>query len=330
MESQMAFTEFGASGIETSRMGLGLAALGRPGYINLGHGQDLKSNYVEENMEARTHDMLTMAYYVGIRYFDTAQSYGKAELFLSNWLTENHPQNVVVGTKWGYYYTANWQVNAETHEIKEHTVSRLKKQWPESRQRLNPYLKIYQIHSATLESGVLDNKEVLKALEKIKDDGYVIGLSVSGPEQNEVVKKALSIVVNEERLFGAVQVTYNLLETSAETSMKKAFDAGLGVIVKEGLANGLLTARNSQANYFPPLQRMGLYHEVGEDAIALAFALSKPFVNVVLSGAATPDHLAANLKAFEVDFSNKELQGLETLCVPAKDYWEVRSRLQWN
>lgn len=41
----MKLVEFGSSGLQVSAMGLGLAALGRPGYINLGHGDDLQHNY---------------------------------------------------------------------------------------------------------------------------------------------------------------------------------------------------------------------------------------------------------------------------------------------
>lgn len=326
----MILQAFGISDIMTSRIGLGLAALGRPGYINLGHGKDLERNYSEGAMERRTHELLSAAYSAGIRYFDAAQSYGKAELFLSNWLTNQHPEQTTVGSKWGYYYTANWKVEADKHEIKDHTLPRLKQQWPESRQRLNPYLKIYQIHSATFESGVLENNEVLEALEKIKAEGYTIGLSLSGVQQADVFAKALSIVVNEERLFGAVQVTYNLLEKSAEKQMKKAHDAGVGVIVKEALANGRLTSRNPKASYLPPLQRMALYHEVGEDALALAFLLAKPFVDIILSGATTVEQLQSNLESQEVDFSPKELYALEKLEIPKEDYWQDRGQLPWN
>jgi aryl-alcohol dehydrogenase-like predicted oxidoreductase len=45
------------------------------------------------------------------RYFDAARSYGRAEEFLGGWLAARGiaPQEVVVGSKWGYVYTANWQ-----------------------------------------------------------------------------------------------------------------------------------------------------------------------------------------------------------------------------
>jgi aryl-alcohol dehydrogenase-like predicted oxidoreductase len=45
------------------------------------------------------------------RYFDAARSYGRAEEFLGGWLAARGigPDEVAVGSKWGYTYTANWQ-----------------------------------------------------------------------------------------------------------------------------------------------------------------------------------------------------------------------------
>jgi aryl-alcohol dehydrogenase-like predicted oxidoreductase len=61
-----------------TELGLGLAALGRPGYINVGHGADLPSTELEA-MEAHAHRVLDAAYDGGVRYFDAARSYGRAE-----------------------------------------------------------------------------------------------------------------------------------------------------------------------------------------------------------------------------------------------------------
>jgi aryl-alcohol dehydrogenase-like predicted oxidoreductase len=68
------------------RIGLGLAALGRPAYINLGHGADLAGHTDEPSMERGAHAVLDAAYTAGARYFDGAHSDGKAEAFLSTWL----------------------------------------------------------------------------------------------------------------------------------------------------------------------------------------------------------------------------------------------------
>src|SRR5262249_12683012 len=156
--AQMTSHPLGRTGLTISRIGLGLAALGRPGYINVGHGEDLHHEYDVAAMEAHCHAVLDAAWQSGIRYFDAARSYGRAEEFLASGLAKPRiePNQVVIGSKWGYAYTAGWRVDAEKHEIKEHSLSRLKAQYAESRQLLGDHLDLYQIHSVTLERGVLD------------------------------------------------------------------------------------------------------------------------------------------------------------------------------
>ena len=98
-------TAFGRTGLSLPRMGLGLAALGRPGYITIGHAHDLAKDYLKDAMEGRTHRMLDLAYEKGIRYFDAARSYGQAEDFLLSWLKNggSMSSDVHVGSKWGVY-----------------------------------------------------------------------------------------------------------------------------------------------------------------------------------------------------------------------------------
>ena len=68
----------GATGRTVSRLGLGLAALGRPAYINLGRQRDFGVDRSVAELERRCHEMLDAAYAAGIRYVDAARSYGKA------------------------------------------------------------------------------------------------------------------------------------------------------------------------------------------------------------------------------------------------------------
>src|SRR5690242_15194586 len=69
-----------------ARLGLGLAALGRPAYHTLDHGRDLGDDRTPSRLEARAHAVLDAAYAAGIRYVDAARSYGRAEEFLRHWL----------------------------------------------------------------------------------------------------------------------------------------------------------------------------------------------------------------------------------------------------
>ena len=155
------------------------------------------------------------------------------------------PDTVVVASKWGYTYTAGWKVEADKHEVKDHSLPVLRRQSAESRGLLDAHLDLYQIHSATLESGVLDDRAVLAELVKMRAaTGTRIGLSLSGPRQAETLQRAMSAVIDGQRVFDCVQATWNLLEPSAGPALQTAHDVGIGVIVKEALANGRLTAQS--------------------------------------------------------------------------------------
>ncbi|MCB0127403.1 MAG: aldo/keto reductase [Caldilineaceae bacterium] len=325
-----------SSALFPSRLGLGLAALGRPGYINLGHATDLGQHYDVAALQAHAAAVLDVAWANGVRYFDAARSYGRAEAFLQHWLTSRaiDPATVSVGSKWGYTYTAGWQVHAEHHEIKEHSLAKFTEQWAETHQHLGPYLRLYQIHSATLESGVLTNQPVLTALAQLRaEHGVAIGLSLSGAAQAATLEQALAVTVEGVRLFDVVQATWNLLERSVGPLLAAAQQAGLRVIVKEALANGRLTARNLAPAFAPQLallQREAARLQTTVDALALAAVLHQPWVAVVLSGAATAEQLTANLAALHVAYDDQAAQTLTALTESPAHYWATRSALAWN
>ena len=317
----------GATSLRVTALGLGLAALGRPGYLTLGHDADLGPDKSVHALEARTFTVLDAAWDAGIRYFDTARSYGRGEAFLARWLQARQPQGACVGSKWGYRYTAQWRVDAEVHEVKEHTHRHFQTQWPQTQALLGERLSLYQVHSATLTSGVFDAPDLLDALAELRNAGVVIGLSVSGPRQADTVRRALAIERDGRRLFGAVQATWNVLERSAGPALQDARDAGMGVIVKEALANGRLTSRGDAGQ---TLRDRAEAHHVGVDALALAAVMAQPFCDVVLSGAATQAHLQSNVQALGVSHDvAKEIAHL----IEAEDaeaYWSSRSQLTWS
>lgn len=317
------------------RIGLGLAALGRPAYITVGHGGDLPAERGISAMEAQAHRVLDEAWALGIRYFDAARSYGRAEDFLGSWLRRRDipPDAVVVGSKWGYTYTADWRVDAEVHEVKDHSLAALRRQIGESRERLGPYLGLYQIHSATLESGVLDDDAVLNELARLRGSGTLIGLSVSGPRQADTVRRALEIERDGRRLFSAVQATWNLLERSADAALLEAHRAGVRVIVKEALANGLLTDRNDDPAMAPLLAMLRAEAErlaTSVDAVALAAALARPWADLVLSGAATTRQLRSNLRALACPWDDAFETRLSGLAQDPRDYWARRANRPWT
>ncbi len=299
-------------------MGLGLAALGRPGYLTVDHGVALGGDRSVETLGERCDEVCDAAWENGIRWFDAARSYGRAEQFLSEWLTRRgiRPGEVTVSSKWGYTYTAGWSVEADVHEVKDHSAQALARQWPETEALLGPWLRLYQVHSATLESGILDDVRVHHQLAAL---GVPVGLSLSGPKQADTLRRALEIEVDGTPLFSAVQATWNLLEVSAGPALAEANAAGWTVIVKEALANGRLAEPGTETAL------------LGErpDVAALSAALAQPWADVVLSGAATVSQLRSNLRALQGGTTSSADQ-LASMALDADVYWRQRAAMPWT
>jgi aryl-alcohol dehydrogenase-like predicted oxidoreductase len=305
-----------------AQIGLGLAAVGRPAYINIRHGEDVANSSIER-MERTAHAVLDAAYEGGVRWFDAARSYGRAEAFLASWLAQRglQPGEVTVSSKWGYRYTAGWRVDVAEHEVKDLSVEHFRTQWRETRELLGEHVTLYQIHSATLDSGVLDDPAVRQELDALRASGIRVGLTATGVEQAATIDRALATGG-----FDAVQATWNLYERTAEASLARAHEAGLRVLVKEALANGRLTARGGDETLAATARERG----ASEDAIALAAALARPWADVVLSGAATVAQLESNLAALDLAWDEKLEQRLAGLVEEPAAYWAARAELPWT
>ncbi len=333
----MTTRQLGRSGLAVSRLGLGLAAVGRPGYINLGRAHDLPAARTPEALYARTAELLDAARAAGIRYLDVARSYGRAEEFLARWLGERAvaPGTFTIGSKWGYRYTAGWRVDAPVHEEKELSLARFTAQLAETRALLGAHLDLYQIHSATAESGCLEDTSLLRALVEGRRAGAyrAVGLTLSGPTSARALEQARAARADGEPVFDVVQATFNCLEPSLAAPLAAAHDAGLGVIVKEALANGRLTPANTRpedASLLGALGETAGRLGCGIDQLALAFVLAQPFVDVVLSGAATTAQLASHLSAPSLALDPETSGALATLAEPPARYWRRRSTLRWS
>ena len=323
----MPFARLATATTPTCHIGLGLAAVGRPGYINLGRDQDLGESRSVDALRTRTHELLDAAYAQGVRYFDVARSYGRSEEFLADWLNARPDlDDIVVGSKWGYTYTAGWTTDAEKHEVKDHSVQAYDRQRGETAGLLGDRLDLYQIHSVTPDSPALTDKELHARLAEEASRGTTIGFSTSGPAQADAIRAGLAVTVDGEPLFRTVQSTYNALETSAAPALAEAHEAGLTVIVKEGMANGRLAEAHAPDAVRAIAEETGL----GADAVALALILRQPWAGVVLSGAATSAQLASNLHAAVVDLGDDQLARLGALAEEPAAYWERRGQLPWH
>ncbi|MFY0652250.1 MAG: aldo/keto reductase [Cyclobacteriaceae bacterium] len=316
---------------EYRKMGLGTAAIGRPHYINI--KQEKAEEFNLEKFKESGMKLLESTYQQGIRYFDTAPGYGIAEQLLIEWLKGKNDSSIEVATKWGYTYRANFDPNAKVHEVKDHGIDQLDRQWKNSRALL-PFLSTLQIHSATLDSGVLKNQEVLDRLAELKEEfGIKIGITTTGDNQVEVIKQAMNVTANGSPLFEVYQVTYNILDQSLATISQELNSMGRRIVIKEAMANGRLFQNLQYPHYadlYNTLSHLATKYGFGIDALALRFCIDTLNPFKVLSGGAKDSHVQQNLKANDFSLEKADLELLKSFEVNTKDYWAERKQLQWN
>lgn len=301
---------------------LGLAALGRPAYINLGRDRALPADRSVEQMRQACVSVLDAAYTAGVRRVDVARSYGLAESFLADWLASRRHDDVTVSSKWGYAYVAGWRRDVDIHEVKEHTLEQFERQWTTSHGLLGDRIDLYQVHSLTVDSPLWTDGALLDSLARLRDRGTRLGFSTSGPRQAESIRMGLSLTRAGSRLFDAVQATWNALERSAGEALEQTHAEGLRVMVKEALANGRLAVA-------PPasIAELAAAHGVGADAVALALVAAQPWVDLVILGAASCGQLQSNLEAGRLAIP---ADAFGEIAEDAQTYWKHRSSLGWR
>lgn len=319
------------------QLGLGTAALGRPGYVTLNHASDLGRDYDPSAMESHAHGVLDAAFGAGLRYFDVARSYGRAEDFVASWLKQRGIESgqVTIASKWGYTYTAGWQTSAAQHEVKDHSLATFIRQLAESTERLGRHLSLYQIHSVTAESKTLDDDALIDAIARLREKGIRPGLTVSGPGQDIAIRRSIEVRRDGRRVFDSVQATWNLFERGAEPALNEAHDAGMKVVVKEALANGRLTDANRESGtaLSPLVSRIGKIAEdrrTSLEMLALAAALARPWADYVLSGAATVGQIQSNVGALGFGYDDELEDQLRGLSISSAEYWRARGTFSWN
>jgi aryl-alcohol dehydrogenase-like predicted oxidoreductase len=313
-------------------IGLGTAAIGRPIYINIRH----EKPRVDFSLPAFRENALSIlddAYDKGIRFFDASPGYGLAESLLIEWLGQKNDPDITIATKWGLSYMAGFDINATVHEIKEHSLEKLNAQWQFSK-KLLPNLKIYQIHSATFDTGVLDNKAILRRLYEIKKKhNIVIGLTTTGVNQVEVLKKAVDIEIDNEPIFGSFQSTYNVMEQSVLQLKEIFMDTKRQLIIKESVANGRLIPNKSfkkHVGLYRHITKLADKYNVGPDAIAIRFCIDSFPEAVTLSGASSANQVQSNLAARTFKLQKEEMELLSRYKTDPTTYWDERKQLSWQ
>ncbi len=276
----METTTLGKTGLEVSRLGIGLSEIG---YI-LTRG--------DEEQAAR---VLNSALDAGINFLDTAACYGISEELVGKTVSHRRSE-FLLATKAGHYVPRG-QGEDWTYEVVANSIDR-------SLRLMNTdYLDLVQLHSCGID--VIERGDVTRALEDARAAGKTRFIGYSGDNDN-----AEWAVDNGQ--FDTLQTSFNLVDQGARRKILPAAEAmGMGIIIKRPIANAVWGAAQDPRPYahLPEYtaeyyRRAGMLRTEGplpeepEDRILLAmgFAFGHPEVDVAIIGTKQPEHMLANIE----------------------------------
>ncbi|MBU79887.1 MAG: aldo/keto reductase [Chloroflexi bacterium] len=277
----METTTLGKTGLQISRLGIGLSEIGS----------------ILSDADAKTaSDVLNTALDQGINFLDTAACYGLSEDFIGRSIP-NRRDEYVLASKAGHHLPRN-EGEDWTYELVTESIER-------SLRLMNTdHLDLIQLHSCVVE--VLEKGDVILAIQDAKQAGKVNHIGYSG--DNENAEWAV-----DSGLFETLQTSYSLVDQRArENLFPGVVGQGMGLIIKRPIGNavwGRATDPNPYHHmptsyteeYFRRagvMAGLGAVEDAPESAIELAmgFTLTRPEVSTVIVGTLNPAHLASNVE----------------------------------
>jgi aryl-alcohol dehydrogenase-like predicted oxidoreductase len=232
----MKYRTIGDTGIEVSAVGFGLWTIstGWWGIEDEHHGLDL----------------LRKAYDSGVRFFDTADTYGqgKGETMLADALGDVRDR-IVIATKFGYdFYNHLAERDGHKELPQDFSPKHIRFAVEQSLERLRTdYIDFYQLHNprmwAIRSDELFDTLNELKAEGKIRAYGAALGPAIGW--------EAEGLAAIHDRYIATLQIIHNMLEQDPGRSLLAAAkERGVGVFVRVPHSSGLLEGKYTAETTF--------------------------------------------------------------------------------
>lgn len=319
----MDYTRLGKSGLQVSRICLGMMSYGDPKWREWVLSEEQARPFVKRALES------------GINFFDTANVYsaGVSEEITGRLLNEMGKRDeIVVATK--VHGRMRSDVNGRGLSRK-HIMGAI----DDSLRRLGmDYVDLYQIHRYVNDTPI---EETMEALHDVVKAGKARYIGASSMYAWQFAKAQHTAEKNGWTKFISMQNHYNLVYREEEREMNPlCADQGVGLIPWSPLARGFLAGNRTrdkggettraktdpfahdmyyQDSDFEVVDRLvELASRMGHKPaqVALAWILSKPGVDAPIIGATKMYQLEDALTALEINLSETETKYLEEPYVP--------------
>jgi len=320
----MEYVHLGKSGLQVSRLCLGMMTYGSSKWRQWVLDEDQALPFVKRALEA------------GINFFDTADVYsqGASEQVLGNTLR-------TCGVKRASVVIATKVFNPMSDEVNDRGLSRkhILDSIDRSLQRLKmEYVDLYQIHRWDYSTPI---EETMEALNDVVKAGKARYIGASSMFAWQFAKAQHTATLHGWTRFVSMQNHYNLVYREEEREMiPLCIDQGIGLIPWSPMARGFFAGnRHKQGGgetvraqtddfagmlYYRPEDftiadrawEVAKAHDVTGSQVALAWILGKPYVTAPIIGASKLGHLDQSIAALEIRLSPEEIKHLEELYQP--------------
>lgn len=281
----LATSTLGRTGITVSRLGYGSMELRHTG-----------TSARPELDRAAAGAVLNGALDAGITYIDTSPTYGLAEELIGEFLSSKRDE-FTLATKTGFVID---ELPARRHVFSRDVV-RTGLEWSLRRLKTD-YVDLVQLPGSPTPQE-LQELGTLEELEALRAEGKCRFFGISGwlPNLTEHIDWAA---------FDVFQIPYSALEQENASLLPDAASAGVGTVIRGGVAQGAILSSTDTALDAPAEDRSASQQSVWASAnldellqgcsrgeFMIRYLLSNPNVDTAIVGTSSIDHLHANAAA---------------------------------